>query len=60
MQEVYNKHDFILNRGFFDSNIHVNEIDTIYITYTTRNKTNKICESLDSRIKKLEEQSIKT
>lgn len=59
VQEVYNKYDFILNRGFFESNIHVNEIDTIHITDTTRNKTNKICESLDSRIKKLEEQSIK-
>lgn len=59
VQEVYNKYDFILNRGFFESNIHVNEIDTIHITDTTRNKINKICESLDSRIKKLEEQSIK-
>ena len=59
MQEVYDKYDFILNLGFFESNIHVNEIDMLHVTDTTRNKTNKTCESLDSRIKKLEEQSIK-
>lgn len=59
VQEVYDKYDFILNLGFFESNIHVNEIDMLHVTDTTRNKTNKICESLDSRIKKLEEQSIK-
>ena len=59
VQEVYNKYDFILNLNFFDSSIHVNEIDSIYITETTRNKVNKICESLDSRIKKLESQSTK-
>lgn len=59
VKETYNKYDFILNLGFFESNIHVNEIDTIHITNATRNKINKICESLDSRIKKLEEQSMK-
>ena len=54
VQEVYDNYDFILNLGFFESNIHVNEIDTIQVTQTTRNKTKKICESLDARIKRLE------
>ena len=59
VQEVYNKNNFILNLNFFESNIHVNEIDSIYVTKTTRNKINKICESLNSQIKKLEAQTIK-
>lgn len=55
VQDIYDKYDFILNQGFFQSNIHVNEVDALQITPKIQNKLNKICESLDTRIKELEE-----
>ena len=59
VQDIYNNYDFILNLSFFESNIHVNEIDALQVTPTIKNKIEKICESLDTRIMELEKNNAK-
>ena len=54
VNDIYQKYDFILNTDFFNCLIHPNEYDAIYITKKTRNQSNKICEKIDDRIRKLE------
>ena len=56
VNDIYQKYDFILNNDFFNCLIHPNEYDAIYITEETRNQSNKICEKIDDRIRKLENQ----
>ncbi|MBQ2831802.1 hypothetical protein [Methanobrevibacter sp.] len=53
VNEIYQKYDFILDKGFFDANIHQNEYDTVYVTEKTRETANKICRDIDERIEEL-------
>ena len=54
VNDIYQNYDFILNKDFFESLVHPNEYDSIYMTDKTRNHANMICEKIDERIRKLE------
>lgn len=57
VNDIYQKYDFILNKDFFESLVHPNEYDAIYVTEKTRNNAELICKKIDDRIKELEEKS---
>ncbi len=54
---IYQKYDYILNNDFYESVIHPNEYDAIYVTEKTRKNANKICEGIDKRIEELEKKN---
>lgn len=55
--EIYDEYDYILNLDFFESTIHVNEIDRIQVTQTTKDKIKKIIQAIDKQINQLKKQT---
>lgn len=54
VNDIYQNYDFIIHKDFFESLVHPNEYDSIYVTDKTRNNAKTICEKIDNRIKELE------
>ena len=53
VQRIYNAYDFILTPLFFENNIHVNEIDTLYISDKSRKQVDTMCNRLTKKIEKM-------